>query len=378
MRCWQFDKCKLVCVDESCRVRERFNSQRMGNGKNRAWEPECYPLVQMKPHPKSKPRLETSGAHASFHKFTGHGKWGPLLGCLALSAYCADKNFMFGAWILLISALVVVFAWVDEFRKEGGQSKYYLLWGIPFCLPLLGSAAWLFQPALPEIVFKDSPALGIYQRYHIRRVLFGVRSYLVKTGFDVPNSIPPIGIDSVAMASEFATGSAIGLSDGYQDDELIFQYVASVVSPRVFSSMRKREGLSQSEESAIKAQGGSVVVVTSYADYFTASYLGRYPSHFPGRPVLPSFTSSIWELRNTRGQTFVDHAMVYSISVLENEKQPIAADLSNPDLYMARVFMAGAMPMETDLVAGETDEKRVFSHHGIVIPAPSVQIIDMR
>jgi len=228
-----------------------------------------------------------------------------------------------------------------------------------------GYSWWLFQPPVVKVIFKPSPigtpAIGPWRRYRIQLAITKFRNYLSDdVGFQVPNSVPPIGI---GKGSGVFGQYSISISSDYisDDREVVAQYSASV-----FAELFPIRGFST-------AVFGKATLAQLYSSYFTDSYFGSIGSYNP--PLM----QALWEMRSSKllGPTFVDHSLLAALNPLQADKgQPCPpgtpiCEAEDFDKNFVDAFLSGEVSMLFDF-AGEADPREalvndIFRRHGIVV-----------
>lgn len=295
---------------------------------------------------------------------------------LALAAGFSPKQSTLGVWICITVACVFIVLFAHDFTA--GKSWAWigaLMRAAPVCVVVIVYGWWLSSPPLLVVVFRSPQKLNVVQRTEIRWWMTGFRQYMRDLGFDVPPTLPSVGIGDLpgVPGSPHGARHGVAVTAGSTSD---YSWVLVLGPDKPADEFMVVHGYcTQMFYTFWDVLNGKPDMIArsvsqkNFCDYLTYSYLGNL-----GREVTSRWLSAMWAVREAYGAAFMDRSVTYTYRMFDDPNDSLYTTETITDAkfdeYFSRKLLRGIEQMD---LSDETQAKvtQIFQTYGIHVNAAS-------
>jgi hypothetical protein len=294
-------------------------------------------------------------------RIADHAKLAGFIALEAVAIAFSQKPSSAAVWVASVGACIFLILLVREFSSTRGR-LFTSLVAIASCLVVLAIGTWLNEPPYLPVVFKNPSEPNLLRRILIRRRMTEFNLYVAGIGFEVPHTIPPIGIGEETMVLAASRGEAGGISLSRDADQrnIVEMYSAVIFVPLIAGGQHgivtasKTEAFSGLDTESKRRMWASSI----YSTYFVCSYFNDCSR----RVVDDPWIDILWEIRAELGKWRTDHALMYALEPFDIWMPREGESL---DSAFGTCVLAGILTMSNDPVADGDRVKKILGRHDI-------------
>jgi len=311
--------------------------------------------------------------HGAVHFFSDHPKLGGLLALLAFGTAFSQKLSTSGVWLCMGFASLMLVLWIHELSAKR-KSVLITLYALPLVGTILLYGWWLTSPPLLPVVFRLPQTLGWYERLYIRSQMTGFNQYLRDLGFDLPGTLPSVGLGELPVVPGTPQGARRGVAvaagnpaeyswviilgpDSALDAVMITNGYCGQIFFKLLDVLSGRPDMV-----------GREVARATICNYLTYSYLD-----YLGNERNTPWVAAMWDIRQYYGREFMDRSLVYSYRLFDDVEDASFKATGDAEFnnYFGRKVMRGISQMDLTEQT-EMAVTRILEAHGIHLTSSSV------
>lgn len=294
-------------------------------------------------------------------------------------------------WICICVACVMVALLLHEVGAKKHTPSLNLL-TIPLCCVFLLYGWWLVTPPLMDVIFRNPSGIGTWRRYQIRRDMTEFHQYLSTLGFDLPSTLPTVGVESLPYATvtpdgketpilgpQYKTdcGAAVGATSPSNYGWIITIGTTCADNPffTVYGYCQQMFfilfDVSDPDKRPKPEFINRLAAMHTMSAYFSYSYMNRL-----GREIGGRWVNALWRIREIYGSEFADHALVYAYRFIDSPQPGDTPDAVGGsaddtfDIYFRTRLMRGVAQMDLTEQT-ENEINAILKSRGIHVPPSS-------